>query len=156
MERLAFEGVSVEGEFLLRDVSMAAVPSFAFRLDHVGQFSIFGSRLRRVATWGFKLDSCDAFSALAESSFYTVASKGFNLRCRQFMLAYNVFGKLHDSSFDVRFGLADIQGNTFRSLSGKPFQSLTPIPREVKYTKSTYIVHCKFMWSFRRSRFGKQ
>ena len=47
------------------------------------------------------------------------------------MLAYNVFLSLQDSSFDVRFSFADIQGNTFEKMSGKPFYDLRPIPQEV-------------------------
>ena len=53
------------------------------------------------------------------------------MKCDKFMAAYNVFGQLQDSAFDVEFGLADIQGNTFETLTGKPFLDLRPRPTEV-------------------------
>ena len=36
-----------------------------------------------------------------------------------------------DSSFNVRFGLSDIQGNFFDTLVGKPFNSLQLMSSEV-------------------------
>ena len=54
-----------------------------------------------------------------------------SLRCGRFMLAYNVFVSLQDSSFDVEFAFADVQGNTFESLSGRPFAGLRPVRAQV-------------------------
>ena len=50
------------------------------------------------------------------------------MRADKFMLAYNLFVSLHESAFDVEYGLADIQGNTFETMTGKPFIDLRPIP----------------------------
>ena len=123
----------MESEFFLREVFMDRVAPFAFSFDHVGEFSVFGSRLDRVSTWGFKLDSCEALNVLGISRFYSVASRGFDASCRKFMLAYNEFVNLVDSSFEVQYGVADIQGNTFESLTGKPFLTLRPaITREMR------------------------
>ena len=63
--------------------------------------------------------------------FFSMASQSFCMKCDKFMAAYNVFGQLQDSAFDVQFGLADIQGNTFETLTGKPFLDLRPRPTEV-------------------------
>ena len=54
--------------------------------------------------------------------------QGLKMRCSQFMLGYNLFVSLHESAFDVEYGLADIQGNTFETMTGKPFIDLRPIP----------------------------
>ena len=75
--------------------------------------------------------SCGEFNALGMTRFFSMASQSFSMKCDKFMAAYNVFGQLQDSAFDVEFGLADIQGNTFETLTGKPFLDLRPRPTEV-------------------------
>jgi hypothetical protein len=81
--------------------------------------------------WGFKLDDCIEFNVLGESRFFSLASQAFHMKCNKFMLAYNFFDNLQDSSMGVRYGLADIQGNTFEKLTGKPFVDLRPLSEEV-------------------------
>ena len=76
--------------------------------------------------FGIKIDQCGEFNILAMTQFTSLAAHAIKATCDKFSLAYNWFGQLHDSSFDVEFGLCDIQGNTFNSLQGKPFLSLTP------------------------------
>ena len=71
--------------------------------------------------------------------FFSMASQSFSMKCDKFMAAYNVFGQLQDSAFDVEFGLADIQGNTFETLTGKPFLDLRPRPTEVSRSCQTCI-----------------
>lgn len=89
------------------------------------------SRLDRVSMWGFKFESCGDFNVLGISRFFSLASQAIHIRCSKVMLAYNVFVNLHDSSFDIRFGLADIQGNTFETIKGMPFVNLRPITSSV-------------------------
>ena len=48
------------------------------------------------------------------------------MKCAKFSLVYNWVGHIHDSSFDVEYGLCDVQGNTFNSLAGKPFLDMKP------------------------------
>ena len=69
------------------------------------------------------------------------------MKCDKFMAAYNVFGQLQDSAFDVEFGLADIQGNTFETLTGKPFLDLRPRPTEVSrsFMPNIYILYLLFV-----------
>ena len=43
------------------------------------------------------------------------------------MLVQNTFDNLMDSSLGVRYGVADIQGNTFEKLTGKPFVDMRPM-----------------------------
>ena len=43
------------------------------------------------------------------------------------MLAYNTFDNMQDASLSVTYGFADIQGNTFEKLTGKPFVDLRPL-----------------------------
>ena len=50
------------------------------------------------------------------------------------MLVQNTFDNLMDSSLGVRYGVADIQGNTFEKLTGKPFVDMRPMIETV----STY------------------
>jgi len=128
--RNSFEGVSVASSFWMKEVTVPRVPSLAFNFDHIKEFSIYGSRFDRVSMWGFKLASCGEFNALGMTRFFSMASQSFSMKCDKFMAAYNVFGQLQDSAFDVEFGLADIQGNTFETLTGKPFLDLRPRPTE--------------------------
>ena len=51
----------------LFQVYMPRVTSFAFSLDHVKEFSVFASRMDRVAMKGFSLQSCGEFSVLGMS-----------------------------------------------------------------------------------------
>lgn len=131
ISRQSFDGISVDGSFWLKEVTMERVPSMAFQFDHVKEFSVFGSRFDRVSMWGFKLESCGEFNALGMTRFFSLATRGLYLKCDKFMLAYNVFVSVHDSSFDVKFGFADIQGNTFDSMIGKPFMALRPVNKNV-------------------------
>jgi len=130
VSRNSFEGVSVASSFWMKEVTVPRVPSLAFNFDHIKEFSIYGSRFDRVSMWGFKLASCGEFNALGMTRFFSMASQSFSMKCDKFMAAYNVFGQLQDSAFDVEFGLADIQGNTFETLTGKPFLDLRPRPTE--------------------------
>ena len=63
---------------------------------------------------------------LGMTTFGSLAAHAIKVKCDKFSLAYNWFGHLHDSSFDVEYGLCDIQGNTFVSLGGKPFLNMRP------------------------------
>jgi len=67
---------------------------------------------------------------LGMTHFGSLAAHAIKVSCDKFSLAYNWFGRLHDSSFEVEYGLCDIQGNTFNSLGGKPFLALQPLPPE--------------------------
>jgi hypothetical protein len=127
VSRHSFEGISVSGVFWLKEVVVPKVPSLAFSFDNVREFSIYGSRFDRVSMWGFKPKKCSEFNALGMSRFFSLASQAISMRCDKFMLAYNMFAQLQDSAFDVEYGLADIQGNTFETLTGKPFLDLRPI-----------------------------
>ena len=88
--------------------------------------------------------SCGEFNALGMTRFFSLAKQSFSLKCDKFMAAYNVFGQLQDSAFDVEFGLADIQGNTFETLTGKPFLDLRPKPIEVREENETvFLLLCR-------------
>ena len=81
--------------------------------------------------------------------FFSMASQSFSMKCDKFMAAYNVFGQLQDSAFDVEFGLADIQGNTFETLTGKPFLDLRPRPTEVSRScQPNKICICSILVTF--------
>merc|ERR1719410_2268777 len=98
----------------------------AFHFKYVNEFSVFASKFERISMFGIKIEQCREFNILGMTQFSSLGSHAIKAKCDKFSLAYNWFGHLHDSSFDVEFGLCDIQGNTFRSLQGKPFLSLTP------------------------------
>ena len=51
------------------------------------------------------------------------------------MLAYNTFDNMQDASLSVTYGFADIQGNTFEKLTGKPFVDLRPLSEIVSRIK---------------------
>ena len=51
------------------------------------------------------------------------------------MLAYNTFDNMQDASLSVTYGFADIQGNTFEKLTGKPFVDLRPLSEIVSNMK---------------------
>jgi len=127
VKRHSFEGIRVDGSFLLENVIVQRTPSLAFAFDAVKQFSIFGSRFDRVSMWGFKLDECIEFNALAKSRFFSLASQAMHMKCNKFMLTDNTFDNLHDSSLGLTYGLLDVQGNTFEKLTGKPFVDMRPI-----------------------------
>ena len=55
------------------------------------------------------------------------------------MLVQNTFDNLMDSSLGVRYGVADIQGNTFEKLTGKPFVDMRPMIETVSIALSFYI-----------------
>jgi len=125
--RHTFEGVRVTGTFMLKSVVVQKTPSMAFSFDYIKDFSIMGGRFDRVSMWGFKLENCDEFNALGDSRFFSLASQAFHMKCKRFMLVQNTFDNLMDSSLGVRYGVADIQGNTFEKLTGKPFQDMRPM-----------------------------
>ena len=56
------------------------------------------------------------------------------------MLAYNTFDNLQDSSLGVAFGFADIQGNTFEKLIGKPFVDFRPMVEVIKVLKQFEMI----------------
>ena len=127
VKRHSFEGIRVDGSFLLENVIVQRTPSLAFAFDAVKQFSIFASRFDRVSMWGFKLDECIEFNALAKSRFFSLASQAMHMKCNKFMLTDNTFDNLHDSSLGLTYGLLDVQGNTFEKLTGKPFVDMRPL-----------------------------
>ena len=124
VKRYSFNDITVRKMFYLSEVHMENVVSLAFHMDSVGEFSVFASKFERISMFGIKIAKCQQFNVLGMTHFSSVASHGIKLACDKFSLAYNWFGHLHDSSFDVEYGLCDIQGNTFYTLSGKPFLSL--------------------------------
>jgi len=126
VQRNAFSGISIDGSFVLTDVFMERIPSLAFDFDNVNEFTILKSRIDRIAMWGIKPKKCNSFSILGGSRLYSLATNAFELECNKFMLAYNTFDSLLDASLNVKSGLIDVQGNTFESLTGKPFISLEP------------------------------
>jgi len=84
-------------------VVMERVPSLAFYLDEVNEFRIRNSRFERVSTWGFKFgteagSSCREFNVLQESSFFSLASQAFLMKCDKVLLLQNTFNKLQDAS----------------------------------------------------------
>ena len=127
VKRHTFEGVRVTGTFMLKSVIVQKTPSMAFSFDYIKDFSIMGGRFDRVAMWGFKLENCDEFNALGQSRFFSLASQAFHMKCKRFMLVQNTFDNLMDSSLGVQYGVADIQGNTFEKLTGKPFEDMRPM-----------------------------
>ena len=52
------------------------------------------------------------------------------------MLVQNTFDNLMDSSLGVTYGVADIQGNTFEKLTGKPFVDMRPMIETVSILMS--------------------
>ncbi len=64
--------------------------------------------------------------------FYSLSGQAWHLRCSRLMVADNVFVSAQDASFDVRFGFADFQGNTFLGLTGRPFAKLRPAEPKVR------------------------
>jgi len=126
VKRYSFKDIRVRGVFFLGEVNMESVVSMAFHFKYVKEFSVFASKFERISMFGIKIDRCREFNILGMTQFSSLAAHAIKVKADKFSLAYNWFGHLHDSSFDVEFGLCDIQGNTFRSLQGKPFLSLTP------------------------------
>lgn len=126
VKRYSFKDIKVNGMFYLGEVEMESVVSMAFHFKYVKEFSVFASRFARISMFGIKIEQCGEFNILAMTKFTSLAAHAIKAKCDKFSVAYNWFGQLHDSSFDVEFGLCDIQGNTFNSLQGKPFLSLTP------------------------------
>jgi len=126
VKRYSFKDIQVRGVFFLGEVNMESVVSMAFHFKYVKEFSVFASKFERISMFGMKIERCGELNILGMTQFDTLASHAIKAKCDKFSLAYNWFGHLHDSSFDVEFGLCDIQGNTFQSLQGKPFLSLTP------------------------------
>ena len=128
VRRYSFKDLKVTGLFYLGEVAMDSVVSMAFHFKFVKEFSIFASSFERISMFGVKISDCKEFNVLGMTQFTTLAAHAIKVKCDKFSLAYNWFGHLHDSSFDVEFGLCDIQGNTFYSLAGRPFLSLRRAP----------------------------
>merc|ERR1712066_408812 len=76
--------------------------------------------------FGVKLSRCREFNVLGMTHFSSLAAHAIKVKCDKFSLAYNWFGRLQDSSFNVEYGLCDVQGNTFLTLEGKPFKDMNP------------------------------
>ena len=68
--------------------------------------------------------------------FYALASRAFHMKCNRIQLTNNIFSNLQDASLSVTYGMADIQGNTFEKLTGKPFVDLRPLSEIV----STFVI----------------
>jgi len=126
VKRYSFKDLTVSGRFYLGEVNMASVVSMAFDFQYVKEFSVFASKFDRISMFGIKLAQCKEFNVLGMTHFASLAAHAIKVKCDKFSLAYNWFGHLHDSSFDVEYGLCDIQGNTFVSLGGKPFLNMRP------------------------------
>ena len=126
VKRYSFKDLEVTGRLYLGEVSMSSVVSMAFDFSYVKEFSVFASKFDRISMFGIKLDQCKEFNVLGMTHFGSLAAHAIKVKCDKFSLAYNWFGHLHDSSFDVEYGLCDIQGNTFLSLGGKPFLNMRP------------------------------
>ena len=62
------------------------------------------------------------------------------MKCKRFMLVQNTFDNLMDSSLGVRYGVADIQGNTFEKLTGKPFVDMRPMIETVSTYWSNFSI----------------
>ena len=136
VKRHTFEGVNIEDKFMLNSVIVQRVPSLAFAFDSINQFSILRSRFDRVSMWGFKLQECNEFNVMGpDTRFFSLASQAFHMKCNKFWLAFNTFDNLQDASLSVTYGLADIQGNTFEKLTGKPFVDLRPMADIVSQSK---------------------
>lgn len=129
VKRFAFKDLHVTHRFYLGEVNMNTIVSMAFTFDYVKEFSIFASKFDRISMFGIKLPRCREFNVLGMTHFGSLAAHAVKVRCDKFSLAYNWFGRLHDSSFEVEYGLCDIQGNTFSSLGGKPFLALQPLSK---------------------------
>ena len=130
VKRYSFKDIRVRGVFFLGEVNMESVVSMAFHFKYVKEFSVFASKFERISMFGIKIERCREFNILGMTQFSSLAAHAIKAKADKFSLAYNWFGHLHDSSFDVEFGLCDIQGNTFHSLQGKPFISLKPVKTE--------------------------
>ena len=126
VKRYSFKDLEVTNRFYLGEVVMHTVVSMAFDFKYVKEFSVFASKFDRISMFGIKLDQCREFNVLGMTHFSTLGAHAIKVKCDKFSLAYNWFGRLHDSSFDVEYGLCDVQGNTFQSLEGKPFQNMRP------------------------------
>merc|ERR1711892_586465 len=126
VKRYSFKELKVMDRFYLGEVNMASVVSMAFDFKYVKEFSVFASKFDRISMFGIKLARCKEFNVLGMTHFVSLAAHAIKVKCDKFSLAYNWFGHLHDSSFDVEYGLCDIQGNTFVNLGGKPFLNMRP------------------------------
>jgi hypothetical protein len=127
VKRHTFEGIRVNGTFSMTTVTVERTPSLAFAFDFVNELSIMRSRFDRISMWGFKLTECREFNVVAENRFYALASRAFHMKCNRIQLTNNIFSNLQDASLSVTYGMADIQGNTFEKLTGKPFVDLRPL-----------------------------
>ncbi|XP_023340243.1 uncharacterized protein LOC111710394 [Eurytemora carolleeae] len=141
VRRYAFRGVEITKRFYLGEVKISTVVPMSFAFDFVQEFSIFASKFDRISMWGIKLNRCGEFNILGMTHFASLAAHAIKARCDKFSMSYNWFGNVHDSSFEVEYGLCDIQGNTFLSLGGKPFLDLKPLdPADLAEVKLTGFV----------------
>lgn len=130
IRRYAFRGVEILNRFYLGEVQMAAVVPMALNFDYVKEFSVFASKFDRLSMWAIKITKCGELNILGMTHFASLAAHAIKASCEKFSMAYNWFGNIHDSAFEVEYVLSDIQGNTFNSLGGNPFIDLKPIPPE--------------------------
>jgi len=126
VRRNAFRGIEVQNRFYLGEVRMDSVVPLAYGFDYVKEFSIFASKFERISMWGIKLERCGEFNILGMTHFASLAAHSIKAKCDKFSTAYNWFGNVQDSSFQIDYRLCDIQGNTFVSLGGRPFEDLKP------------------------------
>jgi len=127
VKRFSFKDMEITNRFYLGEVKMSNVVSLAFTFSYVKEFSVFASIFDRISMFGIKLGHCEQFNVLGMTHFTSLAAHAIKVKCDKFSLAYNWFGRLHDSSFEIEYGLCDIQGNTFVSLGGKPFLNMRPM-----------------------------
>jgi len=135
VRQYAFRSVHVTHRFYLGEVNMTSVVPMSLAFEYVKEFSVFASNFDKISMWGIKLNRCREFNILGMTHFTSLASHAIKARCEKFSMAYNWFGSLQDSSFEVEYILCDIQGNTFVTLAGKPFLDLKPTnPEELQIT----------------------
>ena len=144
VKRYALKDLKVMGRFYLGEVTSKSLVAMGFDLSYVGEFSVFASKFDRISMFGIKIGQCREFNILGMTHFKSLAAHAIKVRCEKFSIAYNWFGHLHDSSFDIEFGLCDIQGNNFYSLAGKPFLSLKPINTDSKAMRGFVFRENKF------------
>ena len=89
----AFEGIKIDGTFIMNKVTMQKVDSLAFNFDYVHDFTIIASRFDRIAMWGFKLGKCDEFNVIGGSRFYSLTTNSFQMQCNKFWLLNNTFDR---------------------------------------------------------------
>ena len=153
VRRHSFQDVEVTNRVYLADVRMSTMVSMAFEIHYVREFSIFASHFERISRHGIKISSCKEFNVLGMTYFGSLAPYALKVKAHKFSLAYNWFGLINDSSFDVEYGLCDIQGNTFNSIGGKPFLSMMPVNVEEEKDYDDISMHGLV---FRENKFASE